>query len=100
MLHNNQTKTKKACERIPDNIVIATGGTNQLECIDCITNQNEYDEYYKKCVDLMLPVGMFFRRNKKLKNQTDTDTLNWLNTEIFDEKASHCLIPFINTSKW
>jgi hypothetical protein len=30
--------------------VIATGDTNQLECIDCITNQHDYDSYYNRCV--------------------------------------------------
>ena len=31
---------KKYCESNLNNIVVATGGTNQLGCIDCITNQH------------------------------------------------------------
>ena len=31
-------------ESNPDKVVVAAGHTNQLECIDCITNQHDYDE--------------------------------------------------------
>ena len=43
-------RIKRLCDEHPDNIIIATGDTNQLECIDCITNQRDYDEYYNRCV--------------------------------------------------
>ncbi|MFM7984787.1 MAG: hypothetical protein ACKPKO_36240 [Candidatus Fonsibacter sp.] len=51
----NLVRIKRYCDSNPDKIVVATGDTNQLECIDCITNQHDYDEYYNKCVDLILP---------------------------------------------
>ena len=35
----NLARIKRYCESNPDKIVVATGDTNQLECIDCITNQ-------------------------------------------------------------
>ncbi|MFM7984884.1 MAG: hypothetical protein ACKPKO_36745, partial [Candidatus Fonsibacter sp.] len=57
-------RIKRYGDNNPDNIVVATGDTNQLECIDCITNQHDYDEYYNRCVDLIFPVGIFFRENK------------------------------------
>ncbi|MFM7978711.1 MAG: hypothetical protein ACKPKO_05295, partial [Candidatus Fonsibacter sp.] len=68
-------RIKRYCDNNPDKIVVATGDTNQLECIDCITNQHDYDEYYNRCVDLIFPMGMFFRENKRLKSKKDKETL-------------------------
>ena len=53
----NLARIKRYCESNPDKIVVATGDTNQLECIDCITNQNDYDEYYSRCVDMIFPIA-------------------------------------------
>ena len=39
-------RIKRYCDEHPEKIVIATGDTSQLESIDCITNQHNYDEYY------------------------------------------------------
>ncbi|MFM7986614.1 MAG: hypothetical protein ACKPKO_45595 [Candidatus Fonsibacter sp.] len=44
----NLARIKRYCESNPDKIIVATGDTDQLECIDCITNQNDDDEYYNK----------------------------------------------------
>ncbi|MFM7978528.1 MAG: hypothetical protein ACKPKO_04365, partial [Candidatus Fonsibacter sp.] len=38
-------RIKRYCESNPDKIVVATGDTDRLECIDCTMNQNDYDEY-------------------------------------------------------
>ena len=80
----NLARIKRYCESSPDKIVVATGDTDQLKCIDCITNQNDYDEYYNKCVDMNFPVGMFFRENKRLNSKKDKKTLAQLNRGIFD----------------
>ena len=80
----NLARIKRYCESNPDKIVIATGDTDQLECIDCITNQNDYDEYYNRCVDMIFPVGMFFRENKRLKSKKDKATLAQFKKDIFD----------------
>ena len=50
-------RIKRYCKEHLEKIVIATGDTNQLESIDCITNQHNYDEYYNKCVDLIFPTA-------------------------------------------
>ncbi|MFM7982280.1 MAG: hypothetical protein ACKPKO_23470, partial [Candidatus Fonsibacter sp.] len=70
------------------------GDTNELECIDCITNQHDYDEYYNKCVDLTFPVGMFFRENNRLKSKKDKETLKCFKRDVLDDR-----IPIGNTSK-
>ncbi|MFM7982707.1 MAG: hypothetical protein ACKPKO_25630, partial [Candidatus Fonsibacter sp.] len=67
----NLARIKRYCESNPDNIVVATGVTDQLECIDCITKHNDYDEDYNKCVDMIFPVGMILRENKRLKSKED-----------------------------
>ena len=78
-------RIKRYCDEHPDKIVIATGDTSQLESIDCITNQRNYDEYYNECVDLIFPDNMYFKENTRLKNAEDKETLRELKQEIFDE---------------
>ena len=80
----NLARIKRYCESNPEKIVVATGGTNQLECIDCITNQNDCDKYCNKCVDMTFPVGMLFRENKRLKNKQDEEALKRFKRDIFD----------------
>ncbi|MFM7982021.1 MAG: hypothetical protein ACKPKO_22150, partial [Candidatus Fonsibacter sp.] len=67
----NLARIKRYCESNPDKIVVATGDTDQLECIDCITNQNNYDEYYNRCVDMIFTVGMFLKENNRLNSKKD-----------------------------
>jgi hypothetical protein len=78
-------RIKRYCDEHPDKIIIATGDTNQLECIDCITNQHDYDEYYNRCVDLIFPDNMYFKENKRLKRKKDKETLRQFKQDIFDE---------------
>ncbi len=78
-------RIKRYCETNPDKIVIATGDTSQLESIDCITNQHDYDKYYNRCIDLIFPVSMFFRENKRLRDPQDKETLTQFKRDIFDE---------------
>jgi hypothetical protein len=78
-------RIKRYCDANPDKIVIATGDTNQLECIDCITNQHDYDSYYNRCVDLIFPDCMYLKENKRLKSKRDKETLRQFKQDIFDE---------------
>ena len=79
-------RIKRYCEANPDKIVIATGDTNQLECIDCITNQHDYDTYYNRCVDLIFPDCVHLKENKRLKTEKDRLTLKHFKQDIFDER--------------
>ena len=56
-----------------------------MECIDCITNQRDYDEYYNRCGHLIFPDSMYFKENKRLKRKRDMETLRQLKQDIFDE---------------
>ena len=78
-------RIKRYCDEHPSKIVIATGDTNQLESIDLITNQHDYDKYYNKCIDLIFPIHMFFKENKRLRTQADKERLRRFKQEIFDE---------------
>ncbi|MFM7980794.1 MAG: hypothetical protein ACKPKO_15890, partial [Candidatus Fonsibacter sp.] len=84
-----------------DKIVVATGDTDQLEFIDCITKQNDYDEYYNRCVDMIFPVGMFLNENKRLKSNKDKDTLKRFKQDIFDDNipVSQTIDRYFNTVK-
>ncbi|MFM7989512.1 MAG: hypothetical protein ACKPKO_60380, partial [Candidatus Fonsibacter sp.] len=50
-------------------------------------DQNDYDEYYNKCVDMIFPVGRFLKENKRLKSKKDKETLNMFKRDIFDEST-------------
>ena len=54
--------------------MIATGDTNQLESIDLITNQHDYDEYYNRCIDLVFPNNIYLRESKRLKDPRQRET--------------------------
>ena len=56
-----------------------------MKSIDLITNQHDYDEYYNRCIDLIFPVSMYFRENKRLKDQREKQTLKDFKRDIFDE---------------
>ena len=49
---------KRYCSEHPEKIILATGDPAQLESIDCITNQHNYNEYYDRCVDLIFPINI------------------------------------------
>ena len=78
-------RIKRHCDTHPEKIVLATGDTKQLESIDQITNQHDYDEYYNRCIDQIFPISMYFKENKRLKAQEDRDLLEDIMRDNFDE---------------
>ena len=46
-------KIKKYSETKLDNIIIATGDTNQLETVSQLSNTISYEEYANHCIDTM-----------------------------------------------
>ena len=80
---------------------MATGDTDQLDCIDCITNQNNDDEYYNRCVYMIFRVGMFLKENKRLKSKKDKETLKRFKRDIFDESipVSQTIGKYLRTVK-
>ena len=95
----NLARIKRYCESNPDKIVVATGDTDQLACIDCITNQNDYDEYYNRCVDMIFPVGMLFRENKRLNSKKGTRRPWRSSSGTSSTTPYRCRRPSANTSK-
>ena len=74
--------------------MIATGDTNQLESIDLITNQHDYDEYFNRCIDLVFPNNIFLRESKRLKDPSQRETHRNFKDDIFNEA-----IPVLKTLK-
>ena len=46
-------RIKHYCENNPDKIIIATGDTDQLECIDLVSDQFDYNTYMNHCIDII-----------------------------------------------
>ena len=45
------TRIKTYCDEHPDKIIIATGDTSQLEPINSLSNQFDYDYYSDHCIN-------------------------------------------------
>ena len=69
----------------PNKSIIATGDTNQLETIEKITNQLNYDDYMNHCIDMMFPSLMYFQENKRLKSNDDKEILKRFTEDIFNK---------------
>ena len=57
-------RIKRYCDEHPEKIVIATGDSNQLETIDAISNQLNYDDYTNYCVNSSSETLCSSRRTK------------------------------------
>ena len=60
-------KIKRYSESNPSKIILATGDTNQLETIDLISNQLDYETYMDHCINTIFPNNIHLRENKRLK---------------------------------
>ncbi len=78
-------RIKHYCETHPEKIVVATGDSNQLKCIDTITNQHDYHEYYNHCVDMIFPTNLYLKEIKRLKDEESKEMLRRFKVDIFDE---------------
>jgi hypothetical protein len=78
-------KIKRYSEQNPAKIILATGDTQQLETIDLVSNQIDYDVYTDHCVNTIFPVGIMLKENKRLKTQADKDILRRFKEDIFNE---------------
>ena len=88
MLRAEAVQDQKLLRVPPEKIIVATGDTNQIKCIETITNQHNYDEYYNHCVDMILPTNLFFREIKRLKDEEGKEKLKCFKKDIFDEGIS------------
>ena len=79
-------KIKRYSEVNPEKIVLATGDTDQLEAIDLVSDNLDYDAYVNHCVDSVFPNSVRLKQNKRLKNDIDKKALATFKREIFDER--------------
>ena len=59
---NKLARIKKYCDENPDKIIIATGDTSQLEPINSLSNQFDYDYYSDFCINQIFKYEIYFRR--------------------------------------
>ena len=78
-------RVKWYSEQNPGKIVLATGDTNQLETIDLVSDQIDYETYMDHCIDAIFPTGITLKENKRLKTQADKDTLRQFKEDIFNQ---------------
>lgn len=78
-------KIKRYSENNPGKIILATGDTNQLETIDLVSNQVDYETYVDSCINTIFPNSITLRENKRLRTQADKDTLKQFKEDIFNE---------------
>ena len=78
-------KIKRYSESNPQKIILATGDTNQLETIDQVSDQIDYDTYVDHCIDTIFPNSITLHENQRFKTQADMDTLRQFKADIFDE---------------
>ena len=81
-------KNKRYSEENPDKIIIATSDTNQLECMDLISDQIKYDQYMEHCIDTIFENNIYLTENKRLTNEADKKLLKRIKADIFDPKKS------------
>ena len=87
-------KIKRYSENNPHKIILATGDTKQLETIDLVSDQIDYESYMDHCINTIFPNNIMLHENKRLRTQADKDTLKQFKEDIFNES-----IPIINTVK-
>ena len=79
-------KIKRYSENNPEKIILATGDTNQLETIDLVSNQIDYETYTDHCINTIFPNGVTLHENKRLKTQADKEILRRFKADIFNER--------------
>jgi hypothetical protein len=78
-------KIKRYSESNPSKIMLATGDTNQLETIDLVSNQIDYEIYTDHCINTIFPNSVMLHENKRLRTQADKETLRRFKDDIFNE---------------
>ena len=85
-------RIKRYSENNPNKIIIATGDTCQLETIDLISSEIDYDVYSNHCIDMIFPNNIYLKENKRLKTEEDKNKLKHVKADIFNKA-----IPIITT---
>jgi hypothetical protein len=81
-------RIKHYADKHPEKIIIATGDTNQLDTIDIVSNQLDYDDYSNHCINMIFPTSLYLRENKRQRKEEDKRKLSRFKAEIFDQSIS------------
>ncbi len=61
-------KPKRYSENNTDKTILATGDTNQLETIDVVSNQIDYETYTDHCINTISPNGFTLHKKQTFEN--------------------------------
>ena len=81
-------KIKQYCDSNPDKIIIATGDTKQLEPIEKLSNQINYDEYADHCVNSIFNHEIYLTIPKRVKSDEDKLKMKQLKEDVFNEEIT------------
>jgi hypothetical protein len=78
-------KITRYSESNPNKSILATGDTNQLETIDLVSNQIDYEVYTDHCIITIFPNNIKLNENKRLKTQADKEILKQFKDDLLSE---------------
>ena len=64
---------------------MATGDTKQVETIDLVSDQIDYDVHTDHCINTTFPTGILPHENQRLKTQADKHIRKQLKADILNE---------------
>ena len=77
-------RIKKYSETKLDNIIIATGDTNQLETVEQLSNTISFEESSDHCINTIFPNSICLTINKRLQTDEDRNILKQFKLDIFN----------------
>ena len=87
---NMLAKIKRYSESNPSKIMLATGDANQLETIDLVSNQIDYETYADHCINTLFTSSITLRENKRLKTKADKETLRQFKADCQRKHLNRC----------
>ena len=79
------TIIKEYNEKHRNNIIIATGDTNQLESVAQLSNKISYGTYSNHCIDTIFSNNIYITINKRLKSVEDREILKQFKLYLFNK---------------
>jgi hypothetical protein len=65
-----------------DKIILATGDINQLESVEQISNNKNYDEYLNHCINMIFPYYINLQEIKRVKDNEQKEKLKQISYDI------------------
>ena len=66
-------------------MIIATGDANQLETIDLISSEIDYDEYTNNCINMIFPHNIYLKQAKRSTTEAANNRLKYFKADMFNK---------------